>query len=166
MPILTLLMACAGTHEPTVTEPPPAPPDVAPEIAPSVVPAPPPPGETGTRFVATWTSPECGERTYERRITLNPDFTFVGEDLVSPCPPDVACIWSGIVTWSGSWAVEGPALQLTETRVIPEDQGAARPTELKHNRGGQLTEHSGELTCAYSAVTPAELPSTTLEGPL
>jgi hypothetical protein len=158
--LLTLLLACAGTHEPPVTDP------VAPP--PPEVPAPPPPetGETGTRFVATWTSAECGERTYERRITLNPDFSFVGEDLVSPCPPDAACIWSGIVTWSGSWAMEGPALKLTETSAIPDDQGMDRPTELKHNRGGQLTEQSGELTCPYSVVTPAELPTTTLEGPL
>ena len=160
--MLLWMLACAGGKEPSVVEPPPPPP-------PPEVPAPPPPeqpeGADGTRFVAVWTSPECGERSYERRITLNPDFTFVGEDLVSPCPPDTECAWSGVVTWTGRWAITGPALSLTEESAVNGEMGMARPSELKHSRGAALTEQAGDLTCAYTQVTtrPSEEAP---EGPL
>ena len=156
---MLLFWACVGSTPPTPPEP------AAP--SPPVAPPPPEPTADGTRFVATWTSPSCGERTYERRITLNPDFSFVGEDRVSPCPPDTTCVWSGIVNWTGTWSIDGPKLALDEE--WSDNQGfqeLARPAELKHTRGTELAEWSGEELCPYAQLTPEPSEQPTTGGPL
>ncbi len=158
---MLLFWACVGSTPPTPPEP------AVP--TPTVTPTPPPPEtDEGTRFVATWVSPSCGERSYERQITLNPDFSFVGQDLVSPCPPGASCVWSGVVSWKGTWNIEGPRLALNEEWSDNEAfQELARPTELKHTRGTELAEFNGEELCPYAQLTPDE-PSEqpTTGGPL
>jgi hypothetical protein len=59
-----------------------------------------------------WSSPACGARTYERRLALEADGSFAAEDRVSPCPPNVVCVWSGIVIRRGHYAVASGAIQL------------------------------------------------------
>jgi hypothetical protein len=67
------------------------------------------------RWAGTWSSPSCADRTYERRITLKEDKTFRAEDRVSPCPPGVQCIWSGIVGWQGTYTLDEKGAVLTKT---------------------------------------------------
>ncbi|APR76382.1 Hypothetical protein A7982_01729 [Minicystis rosea] len=59
-----------------------------------------------------WTSASCGARTYERRLTLNPDGSFIAEDRVSPCPPGAVCVWAGIVFRRGKYTIANGAIQL------------------------------------------------------
>lgn len=132
--MLFVLLACAGKAAEVPDNPPPPPP---------------PPLEEGTRFVATWQSASCGERSFPRELVLNPDFTYSGTDYISPCPVDAQCIWSGIVTWNGTWSMEGPALKLTEQGEA-NDHGFPHPTELKHGRGMELAEVDGEALCPYT----------------
>ena len=49
-------------------------------------------------------------RTYRFDST---SFTVVVEDAVAPCPAGAVCIWSGIVTQSGTWSVVSNSVQLT-----------------------------------------------------
>jgi hypothetical protein len=49
---------------------------------------------------------------YEVQFEFALDGTFVKRDLVSPCPPDAVCFWSGIVTNTGTWNVGGTAVNL------------------------------------------------------
>lgn len=101
------------------------------------------------RLAGSWTSAECGDRTYQRILTLQADGTYEMVDLVSPCPPGVQCIWSGIITSSGTWEALGPSANLVETKTDANDQGAARPSELRILRNGHPAEDWGEGQCMY-----------------
>ena len=125
---LLTLAACAPPPSPQgapdAMPPGPAPVEPAP---PATQPAPPAGGEVA--IVGTWKSPACGTRKYERNITFAADNTFTAKDLVSPCPPNVACIWSGIVDRSGAYTLAGAAI--TFTRIEPSQaRGEAFPTAL------------------------------------
>lgn len=63
--------------------------------------------------VGTWASASCGDRTYPRHIDFAAGGTFSATDLVSPCPPQVVCVWSGIVHRTGRYSVDGDAITLT-----------------------------------------------------
>jgi hypothetical protein len=82
-------------------------------------------------------------------LTLQPDGTYEMVDLVSPCPPGTQCIWSGIVTSSGTWEALGPSANLVETKTDDADQGAPRPSELRILRNGHPAEDWGEGQCMY-----------------
>jgi len=84
------------------------------------------PGESGAEptgnraslsVVGAWSSPSCGERRYERRIQFTERGSFMAEDRVSPCPPNVVCIWSGIVFTTGTYTVEAGNLYLHPTQA-------------------------------------------------
>lgn len=92
----------------------------------------------------TWSSASCGARTYERIVTLAADGTFQAWDRVSPCPANAKCIWSGIVTRSGSFRLKGTTLTL-QTSAPTESPGVALPDTLQFD-GGQLREGS----CVYT----------------
>lgn len=113
---------------------------------PKAVAPPPPPGPTAV----VWTSPSCGERAYERRFTLAPDFRYQGMDLVSPCPPDARCVWSGIVHFSGRWAMEDGDLVLAETQAEEGPGVQPRPSRL---RGDGTRFYEGD--CAYDKGPPS-----------
>lgn len=71
-------------------------------------------------LIGSWISPSCGNRTYARSIQFNADSSFVARDLVSPCPPDVVCVWSGIAYTRGMFAVEeGTILLINKTDQAP-----------------------------------------------
>lgn len=101
---------------------------------------------TGIHFLGDWTAAACGGRGYARNLRFEEDGTYAGVDLVSPCPPDVACMWSGLVGYSGVWVQEGPKLHLREIGGGAQ-QGAAHPTEVTANEAGQLVENG----CIYTA---------------
>ncbi|AKT41663.1 hypothetical protein [Chondromyces crocatus] len=58
-------------------------------------------------LVGTWHSSSCGPRAYERVLNLQAGGRFEASDLVSPCPPGVTCVWSGIVGRRGVYVVQG-----------------------------------------------------------
>ena len=64
-------------------------------------------------WLGEWRSNSCGKRRYTRLLTLTADGQFSAQDRVSPCPPKVACVWSGIIDYSGSWRLEGNTMTLT-----------------------------------------------------
>ncbi len=114
-PALALLAGCANNPPPEGAPAPttdaaqaaPAPSAAPPTTAPATAPAAPLPSVAGT-----WTSPSCGARTYERRLSLDPAGTFTAEDRVSPCPPNVACVWSGIVFTKGTYTLTPREIRL------------------------------------------------------
>jgi hypothetical protein len=63
-------------------------------------------------LIGSWVSPSCGDRTYARRIRFELNSSFAAQDLVSPCPPDVVCIWSGIVYTDGRYLITGDTIKL------------------------------------------------------
>ena len=113
-------------------------------------------------LIGSWTSPSCGERTYPRKIQFDAAGHFAAQDLVSPCPPDVVCFWSGILHHRGDYQVLETKikLELSEPRTstprpFPEELLIVSST-------GSLAERtpSGEL-CTYvrdEAPTAAPLP--------
>jgi hypothetical protein len=105
-----VLSACAGPHEPAPREASSSP---APSTSGSAVAdassAPRP--TAGSSEAGTWSSPGCGERTYERVITLTKG-SFEAQDRVSPCPPGVACVWSGVVPRAGTYRIDGTIVSL------------------------------------------------------
>jgi len=110
------------------------------------------PSTTAARWVGSWESPNCGERKYVRWLTLKSDGKVIGQDRVSPCPPKVACVWSGIVAWKGEYVVAGDNLRLT---VSSDAGGAAKtitlPTEL---RWDATSSAPAEGDCTYRKRTP------------
>lgn len=146
MLLMLLALACQPRPAPT-PEPAPPPP------APSPAPPPPPPGAAPGE-ARGWASPSCGARAYERRIFLHPDFSYTTEERVAPCPPDVTCVWSGVLNTRGTWAEAGDILTFTETEGGP--QGEPRPTTLRWtaDRAG-LVEVQGEVECPYAPFSPA-----------
>ncbi|MCK6520905.1 hypothetical protein L6R49_05615 [Myxococcota bacterium] len=150
------VIACRGSA-PDSPPPPPGPPG---EVLSATTPPPPPPmpGEhvAGASFI-TWTSASCGERSYPRSVTLNPDFSYTTEELVSPCPPDAKCVWSGIVNTQGTWKEEADRVTFAETQG--GGQGMPRPTELVWEGGRtSLVEVQGETRCAYVQSQPGQEP--------
>src|SRR5262249_14492208 len=73
--------------------------------------------------VGHWSSPSCGPRTYERRLTLDASGSFSSEELISPCPRGVVCVWSGILILPGTYTVEAGEIVL-DLRVA---RPSARP---------------------------------------
>jgi hypothetical protein len=95
----------------------------------------------------TWSSPSCKSRGYERRITFHADGTFRADDRVSPCPPNVACVWSGIITRTGTFKIAGRHVKLS---AEPSDAPKAEPLpeSLTFSKKGELSEGS----CAYGRL--------------
>ncbi|HSO00313.1 MAG TPA: hypothetical protein VLS89_18600 [Candidatus Nanopelagicales bacterium] len=147
------------------------PPDATPtgEMAPpATVTTPPemPPAPTGTAqqgtetaapaaaedrtVVGTWRSASCGERKYERVITFNADGSFAAQDRVSPCPPGVQCVWSGIVNRRGEYARSGDALTL---RVVGQQptQGKPFPEKMVIDAASKApAEEADGAMCVYA----------------
>lgn len=99
-----------------------------------------PPTPTGR-----WVSPSCGARTYPRELELFADGRFVSRDLVSPCPPGVSCVWSGVVERSGRFTVAGARLALVVEKGEAARGGQALPDSLGLD-GGAPVEGA---TCVY-----------------
>jgi hypothetical protein len=139
------LAACACPSAPEPASAPPAP-------APTEEPGPPPPnGPNGKALLGDWHSPACGDRAYERRLHLHENGSFKAEDMVSPCPPGVMCVWSGIVETQGTWAVSKGALELTvKAGAAPRRGVAPFPTALTLDGAGAPAEGSaGASSCPY-----------------
>jgi hypothetical protein len=149
------LAACSGkSHvEPTdgstssVTIEPTAPPTATAAPEPTASSAP-PSAPAPTTLEGTFTSPSCDKRTYAREITFSKDGKFGAQDLVSPCPPNARCVWSGIVARAGTFTLTGKTVTLTVTEGADAKPGSPLPVTLTFE-GGTLSESSGGATCAY-----------------
>lgn len=116
--------------------------------APSAPALPAPTDATG--WVGQWLGPPCGARPYSRVIELAKGGAVNGEDLVSPCPPDTPCAWSGIIPFGGTWKLDGQrvTLDLRESHDPgPGAQPLALPSELIWD-GGPIANEAGSR-CAY-----------------
>ncbi|MCB9741022.1 MAG: hypothetical protein H6741_17125 [Alphaproteobacteria bacterium] len=153
MLLLALSLACRPAAPP---EPPSPPPEAGPPGVPAGEPTPPPPAPVElTPAGQTWTSASCHERQYERQIRINADDTYQASDLISPCPPDVTCVWSGVVIYSGTWEREGDTIVLNETEGGSADKTVNRLERLLWV-GNQLHEPNEAGDCAYALM--ANLP--------
>ncbi|MCC6554501.1 MAG: hypothetical protein IT372_16100 [Polyangiaceae bacterium] len=131
--LIVALPGCIGNNTA-----PPGPPDATPPATttpppPATTPTPPatttPPPAGDASLTGTWRSASCGTRKYERDITFAADGSFTSADLVSPCPPRVACVWSGIVNRKGTYTRTGDAI--TFANVEPATaQGEPFPASI------------------------------------
>ncbi|MEM9693757.1 MAG: hypothetical protein AAGA56_14505, partial [Myxococcota bacterium] len=63
-------------------------------------------------------SAACESRSYPRHLELDLAKKQLSlEDRISPCPPDVACVWSGIVERQGSFTLMAPPAVGEPTRL-------------------------------------------------
>lgn len=123
--VLSLLAVAACGPSPTVTPPADAPSE-APLPLPRAESAPPPsPSARPFTLEATWASASCGPRAYRRSIRLDGKGRFTALDEISPCPPNAACVWSGIVERVGTYATSGATLTLTVDPTRPGSTAGA-----------------------------------------
>lgn len=92
--------------------------------------------------------PACGKREYVRQIDLRVDGSYEIQDLVAPCPPDVACMWSGILTFTGTWVETAQGIGVTEAPGAQGPEGQPRAAAYTRTAGG-LVDGEG---CAYAKV--------------
>lgn len=153
---------------PTTTMPPTATPSTTPTTSPTTTasttptaaPTTTPTGAAGqeSQWVGSWTSASCGDRKYVRQISLMPDKTFRAEDRVSPCPPKVTCVWSGIVVWSGTWALNDKGALLTKTTSGKGGPGATAlpegPLQLVWDKAASAPaeQTAAGAACSYARV--------------
>jgi len=98
--------------------------------------------QTGPTPVGDWVAQPCGERDYVRHLRFGGGGerqTYEGRDLVSPCPPDAQCAWSGIVAFNGRWWGSEDGVGLDELKAAPPDMGQPRPKALTW-KDGELME--------------------------
>lgn len=162
--LLAPLAACVVQNTPSGT--PDATPIGEPPATATTPPAPPPtePGPTSpppqpttqtppagdASLAGTWVSPSCGDRKYERILTLGADGTFQAKDMVSPCPPNVQCIWSGIVDRKGRYTRSGDTLTLA-VEGPAGDRAKPLPATLTIDKAtGAPAEQAGGATCVYT----------------
>lgn len=146
-----VLAGCAGasggdgtpTETATVSTPPPSsasPTSSGPAAAP-----------TPQAVAGTYASPGCGARKYAREITLNADGGFTSRDLVSPCPREATCVWSGIVDRKGTFTVDSASwIGLTPSEA-GKPAGEPLPARLLfHAPDGTLIEDPDHTNCVYA----------------
>jgi hypothetical protein len=82
---------------------------------------------------------------------LAEDGSFTAEDRVSPCPPQVRCIWSGIIHRKGTFQRSGDTLSLSVADASHGPGGQPFPATLTVDpRTGALVETGGDgAPCPY-----------------
>jgi len=108
------------------------------------------PGEEA--LFGTWSSAACGPRKYERRLSLAKDGSFVAEDRVSPCPPNVVCVWSGIVQRKGAFKRADRTLLLSVSEGSQGPGAHPFPTTLTIDPSTGALAETGEggAPCPYA----------------
>jgi hypothetical protein len=138
---------------PSPSTPPPVATPTTPPITPTVTSTTPPPTAPTASVVGRWISPSCGGRTYARKIEFTADGKFDAQDLVSPCPPKVTCIWSGIVGSNGTYAVASGMIRLAPAQPgNPKAQPLPATLAIDPTSGAPL-ETAGGAKCVYSKDT-------------
>lgn len=106
------------------------------------------PVTTTTFTPGKYTSPHCGDRKYAREVTFDAT-SFTAADLVSPCPPNVDCVWSGIVNRKGTYAVDGSRLNLKIETETAGPGGMPFPAFFMLSERA-IVETSEHGSCVYS----------------
>ncbi|MDG4864462.1 hypothetical protein P8605_40585, partial [Streptomyces sp. T-3] len=103
-------------------------------------------------LTGTWVSPAAGERGYPREVDFDASGTFRVRDLVSPCPPKVQCVWSGIHHAQGTYAMEGDAVRLTYSSgridAMPDQLRYEEPKLVEDLPDGGRAEYTRRGGCA------------------
>lgn len=102
------------------------------------------------RWVGNWSSPNCGERKYERVINLGPDGRFSAQERVSPCPAGTQCVWSGIVAYQGSWEAKGDGVTLTVSKQDNAPGKIALASALSWSAAANAPADAADANCAYT----------------
>ncbi|TNF27245.1 MAG: hypothetical protein EP329_19760 [Deltaproteobacteria bacterium] len=104
--------------------------------------APPAPGgcvvaalEAPAAAVGDWVTTD----RWEIQLQLLADGTVYQHDRISPCPPNARCIWSGVATNAGRWALDGDTITLTWPRP-DTTHDVTLVTTLKVHRCGDRLE--------------------------
>jgi hypothetical protein len=141
---------------PPVAATPPAPATGAQPSAPLPVNA---PAVTLITLDGTWESASCGDRAYPRRITFAEAANFIAEDLISPCPKGVSCVWSGIINRRGTYKVERDTITLTVSKTSSGPAKSELPPTLTldGNRAPVETGSDGKA-CVYKHTTATKKP--------
>ncbi len=107
----------------------------------------------------TWESASCGSRTYARRITFAEAAKFIAEELVSPCPKGVSCVWSGIIIRQGTYKVEQDTIALTVGKTSSGPAKTQLPTSLALD-GSRAPVEAGDdgKPCVYKRTTGTRKP--------
>jgi hypothetical protein len=156
LPLGALFLACT-VHTTSGPAPAPAPvptvaPTTAPTIAPTTAPTTPEPAPVAD-FKGGWSSLICGARNYERRLTLMENGTISGDELVSPCPPNAQCVWSGIVSWKGTWTAQGNDITLVAKAEGTGAHLAQLPQQLHWDPARKaLYEDGASGPCLYTRL--------------
>jgi len=66
-----------------------------------------PPGSETTFSTSDVIGRWSDTKDWEIQWQFNSDGTFSKLDMIAPCPPDVQCFWSGIVSNAGRWNLSG-----------------------------------------------------------
>lgn len=135
---MILLLACVGGRSIAEAEP------GAAQVAGRL---PPRPSGAVPPVPSAWSSPTCGARSWERRLELQPGGALYVQDRVSPCPPRVVCVWSGVVERRGAWALQDGELAL-DLEPVANTLVEPSPRHLRLD-GAQLLD---DLGCAYTTV--------------
>lgn len=108
------------------------------------------PAQGDEALLGAWRSAACGSRKYERVLSFAKDGSFTAEDRVSPCPPRVACIWSGIIHRKGAFKRSGDTVALSIAETSQGPAGQPFPTTLVVDAAGAPAE-AGEdgKPCPY-----------------
>lgn len=120
--------------------------------------------ETAPEVAGTWSSASCGARTYAREMVLLDGGTYVRVDLVSPCPPGAKCVWSGILSYRGSWAFDGTAIALSGEEQVGATGGGDSfgpgPRKLVYQADPlMLAEPLASARCEYLPAEPRDVTS-------
>ena len=133
---LLLTVAACGPRQPTS--------DTTVDVPPAPSASETPVSQQAPDLSGTWSSASCGNRSYERIITVS-DGKFSADDRVSPCPPGTQCIWSGIVHRTGTWKRVALTLALFPDEVAGKQAGVPFPSTLAP-AGAGIEDDFG---CAY-----------------
>ena len=115
-------------------------------------------------LAGTWSSASCGPRTYAREMVLLDGGTYVRVDLVSPCPPGAKCVWSGILSYRGSWAFDGTAIALSGEEQVGATGGGDNfgpgPRKLAYQADPvRLLNPLASATCEYESAPARDVTS-------
>lgn len=111
------------------------------------------PGPVPAGLLGAWVSPSCSGRTYARKIQFDKAGSFDAQDLVSPCPPKVQCIWSGIVNNRGTFTVEGTTVRLAITQPGGPKGQPLPPTLALDPKTSAPMETQDGAKCVYTKDT-------------
>jgi hypothetical protein len=102
-------------------------------------------------ITGAWENSSCGERQYPRKVSFNDKGTFTGLDEVAPCPPNAMCVWSGIISWGGTWKLEDRDIVIDIKPIGGDKQPDSLPKGfvVLATDPVSIGEREGDVICPY-----------------